>query len=168
MVQDGDLGFCAGDAPISRIIERDTDSPWSHVLMLFHENDEIRTLESTFTEGVHVGNAGHYLQLSDGPFVVARLKGLTQGEALSFLGRGFHLIGRGYEVDEEIAMALHRLCKLVPVHPEYKELFCSGLIQDILRNSRYAVSNDADGGNATPEDVWRLPFLEPVCAVVTR
>lgn len=165
LIEDGDLGFCQGQAIIGDFIEDITHSPWSHVVMLFRRDGQLRTLESTFTAGVHVGSAQHYLEQSDGPFAIARFQGLSQPEAEKFLDKGLSLVGRHYEVMEEVAMALHRLSKEIPVHPEYKNLFCSGLIQDIFRDSAYNIPDDASGGNATPEDVWRSPKLQPICGV---
>lgn len=168
LIQDADLFALGGhaDNPIDDAIRAVTQSWITHCGMFVRKSgDSVFTLESTFEDGVHAGGAASYLEGGDGPLLICRLKGMTPVAAANLIARGQALIGKKYEVGEEVEMALHRLCALVPVHPEYKRLFCSGFLQDVLRGSPWQLANDASGGNATPADVYAEPFVVPVCGV---
>ncbi|MDE2104956.1 MAG: hypothetical protein KGL39_47400 [Patescibacteria group bacterium] len=166
MSTDADLFFCCGTDPAAVAIHLVTGSPISHCGFLFREDAGLATVESTFTQGVHIGRALDYLQMGDGACIVARLEGMTAETAETLLKKADALIGTHYQVAEEIEMALHTIIPCMRVKPEWDELFCSGLIQDVLRGTEWAIPDDKDGGNATPVDVWSQPFVVPICAVV--
>ena len=166
LIQDMDLFFLGGKGgPIDDAIRDVTDSWITHTGFFVRRNNAVFTLESTFTQGTHEGPGAGYLEGGDGPMVICRLAGITDADREALKARAYSLLGRPYEVGEEVCMALHRLWKAIPVHPEQAELFCSGFDQDVLAGSRWALPNDASGGNATPADVYATPFVVPVCAV---
>lgn len=164
-VQDADLFFCCGTDPAAALIHVVTGSPISHTGFLFRDGANIRTIESTFTEGVHIGDGEAYLRMGDGACIIARLSGITPGAADAVLASAKSLIGRHYEVAEEVAMALHALLPLIRIRPDFKEFYCSGLVQEALEGTEWAIPYDKSGGNATPIDVYAQPFVLPLLAV---
>lgn len=166
MVEDADIFACCGTDPAAVAIHAVTGSPISHVGWLFREPSEVGTVESTFTQGVHIGNGNDYLNMGDGACIVARLDGVNSFAASTILQKADSLIGKHYQVAEEIEMALHAIMPFMRVKPTFDELFCSGLIQDCLVGTKWAIPDDRDGGNATPVDVWTQPFVIPICAVI--
>ena len=165
IVRDCDIFFTCGTDPAAVLIHLVTGSPISHCGFLFRDGATLRTVESTFSEGVHIGEAQHYIEGSDGPFLIGQLKGLTPDAAQLILAQAKALVGRHYEVGEEIAMAFHAFLPFIRVKPEWNELYCSGMIEDAVSNTPWAIPLDRSGGNATPVDVWTFPLLEAVCAV---
>ena len=166
VVEDADLFFCCGTEPISDAIHTITGSPISHVGFLYREQNAVETLESTFTDGVHIGSGSGYLNLGDGACIVARLQDITPEEAEAILKKADTLIGRHYQVGEELEMALHSIIPFMRVKPEWDELFCSGFVEEVLYGTKWPIPLDKSGGNATPVDVWLQPYVIPVCAVV--
>lgn len=167
LIQDADIFFCCGVNPAALVIRGVTGSILSHTGLLYRDGQNIPTIESTFTQGVHEGNVNDYINCGDGDFIITRLNGITSVEAQFILNQARALIGKHYEVNEEIQMLLNKLCPLFKVEPEYKEYFCSGEVQEALVGTQFAIPDDKDGGNATPEDVWESPFIIPICAVVS-
>lgn len=167
LIQDADFFFTGGHAinPIDLAIKKVEDGWATHCGMFVIRNNAVFTLESTFLDGVHEGQGAKYLEGGDGPLVICRLQGVTPIAAQGLIARGEALIGRRYEVGEEAAMALHRLWAGIPVHPEWKDLFCSGFLQDVCRGTPWQMAMDASGGNATPIDIFREAFVVPVCGV---
>lgn len=168
LAQDMDQFYCCGDDPPAWAIKMVTGSSLSHVGSLYWDRPNLRTLETTFTKNMHQGYAEGYLKGQDGPFILARLAGMTPSYQTLLLTRALELVGKKYEVGEEVEMLLHKLCPLFKVQAEYRELFCSGEQQDILTfpGTPWVVPNDPSGGNSTPVDLWRLPFVQPVCVVM--
>ena len=67
-LQSGDLLFCAGEYPVSKIIRRVTDSPWSHVGLIFRvplndvQGDRVLLLESVEPQGVRFAPLSKYVR----------------------------------------------------------------------------------------------------------
>lgn len=166
------LFFCCGTQPPALVIRLVTGSSLSHTGFGFRDTDSrLKTIESTFTEGVHEGDLTGYINDGDGPFILCAIDGMTPELAAKVLASARSLIGRRYEVGEEIEMLLHHFDPLIAVHAETRELFCSGEVGDALNmlpSTPWPVPNDATGGNPTPADIWNLPFVKPLCAVVDK
>lgn len=165
MVKPLDLFFCCGTDPVAKIIEGVTHSPISHCGFAFPDG---ATIESTFLGGVHIGNLCDYLGGSDGPCIIGRLAGMddVNRDALGLLA--YEQIGKKYEVTEEIQQLMDKLGMLKHVAARWTKLYCSALVQDVLRRTPWEIPDDPTGANATPADVWRQTFVDPVVATWER
>lgn len=166
-IRPGDLLFCSGQQAISRAIEGETLSPWSHVLMAWTPGPwaaQWLTLEATFGKGVHVGLLADYVDRYNGDIVLARRPVLALPMIEAELARGFSLLDDSYDWQQEVSVAARKLVKSLPLLQPRQELYCSGL--------QYAMSLAAPhplqrplASYPTPEDNWTDPTVEAVCAL---
>ena len=85
-LQSGDLFFCSGNYKVSELIQRVTDSPWSHVgiILIARDIDRVLLLESVEDVGVRLVPVSKYLidyehgRPYDGPLVFARRTGVDE------------------------------------------------------------------------------------------
>lgn len=162
----GDLLFCSGRNLIDKVIEGETDSPWSHVLMCWTTPAAGRwlTLEATFERGVHVGLLSDYIDRYDGDVVLARRPTLTESMIDAELARGFSLLDDTYDWQQEVSIAARKLCRALPLIEPQHELYCSGL-QYVMSLATPHPLRRPDANMPTPEDLWCDPTVEPVCAL---
>ncbi len=164
----GDLVFCSGADGISVPIERETNSPFSHVLMVWLPpwSTQWLTLESTIDKGVHVGRFGDYADNYSGDLVLARRPALTLTQLYVELNTGFALLDDKYDWIEEVSIAARKakLFSKLPVIKPKAELYCSGLIQAISVNTFPFVKSSPDW--LTPEEIYTDPSVEPICALL--
>lgn len=166
LLQGGDLVFCSGKADISIAIERETQSPFSHVLMAWVPSwsNEWLTLEATINRGVHIGRLGDYIDNYNGELILARRALLTESMIQAEMNAGFALLDDQYNWQEEVTYAAHKLVKLFPIdHPDGR-LYCSGLIQVISRATPFPIQ---DNGPimTTPDGVWTDSTVTAVCVL---
>lgn len=163
----GDLVFCSGREAVSSVIERETFSPWSHVLMAWIPGawaGQWLTLEATFGRGVHVGLLSDYIDHYDGEIVMARRPALTQQWIDAELDRGFSLLDDGYDWKQEVSIAARKLLKSLPLLQPRDELYCSGLQYAMSLATPYPLKRPL-ASYPTPEDNWTDPSVEAVCAL---
>lgn len=166
-IRPGDLIFCSGREAISRAIESETHSPWSHVLMAWTPGGwagQWLTLEATFGHGVHVGLLADYVDCYDGEVVLARRPQLTQAMVEAELARGFSLLDDGYDWQQEVSIAARKLLKALPLLQPKQELYCSGLQYAISLATPYPLQRPL-ANFPTPEDNWTDPTVEAICAL---
>lgn len=167
-IRPGDLVFCSGRAAISCCIEGLTESPWSHVLMVWLAGpwcSQWLTLEATCEKGVHVGLLGDYVSGYDGDLAVARRPVLSVSAIEAEVNRGLSLLDDGYDWRQEVSIAARRLMTDLPLIEPKKELYCSGLQYAMSLATAYPLQRPAES-YPTPEDNWTDPTVEPVCALV--
>lgn len=168
-IRPGDLVFCSGRELISRAIESETRSPWSHVLMAWTPGGWGRqwlTLEATFGRGVHVGLLADYVDCYAGDVVLTRRPVLTQPMVESELARGFALLDDGYDWQQEVSIAARKLVKALPLLRPKQELYCSGLQYAMSLATPYPLQRPM-ASFPTPEDNWTDATVEPVCALAS-
>ena len=159
----GDQLYKWSGTPISYAIEELTeavvngheeDGP-SHVINLcnFPEySDEMYEMESVFAYGTRLLPLSHYAKSKD-RMLLCRRKGATEQDIQKAIGAGLSVLGRSYEITEEIEIALN---KLVPWHPfqkiraTYNSLFCSGDTEWMWLNTRVPFTPATNGANLTP------------------
>ncbi|MGC1784465.1 MAG: hypothetical protein WA708_18215 [Acidobacteriaceae bacterium] len=164
----GDLVLCSGADGISVPIERETNSPFSHVLMLWTDDVFYKwmTLESTIEKGVHLGNFDEYADRYAGDLVLCRRPALTEAQIRAELLVGRELLGDKYDWIEEVSMAARKakLFSKLPVIKPKNELYCSGLQQAIAVN---VLPFDIPGPDwATPEQIFTDSSVEAICALL--
>lgn len=164
--------------PISYIIEELTESVVkgheedgpSHVINLcdFQQySDEMYELESVFIYGVRMLPLSHYAQSKD-RMLLCRRHGAMEGDIQKAICAGLQVLGRKYEIPEEIKIALN---KIVPWHPfnkisaNYNDMFCSGLTEWMWLNTGKPFTPSKSGANLTPMELMLDAGTEPVCWV---
>lgn len=167
-IRPGDLIFCSGREAISEVIEGETHSPWSHVLMAWTPGGWARqwlTLEAAFGRGVHVGLLSDYVDCYDGDVVLARRPALTQAMVETELALGFSLLDDGYDWQQEVSIAARKLVKALPLLQPKQEMYCSGLQYAMSLATPYPLQRPL-ASFPTPEDNWTDATVEPVCALM--
>lgn len=161
----GDLVFCSGKERISKIIEGETRSPFSHVLQLWlpTEASVWLTLESTIDRGVHVGLFSEYINKYDGDLVLARRPALNQAAIANIRNKMLGVIGDAYDWKQEVTIAGHNLWKEIPIEIPKNEYFCSGY-QYYGSLAAVPYLQRPNVNFPTPEDNWTDPTVVPVCA----
>lgn len=164
----GDIVACSGQGKISRAIEGQTDSPFSHVLQMFSLPWVPFWLqqESIFGRGCRVGVLSDYVDGYDGDLVLCRRPALTIEQIETELTVGFELLDDTYDWTEEVSMAARKLIRLLPpIRPE-KQLYCSGYLQaKALQTIPYRVP-PGDPDWLTPEQIFTDPSVTAVCALL--
>ena len=162
----GDLVFCSGAAGISVPIERETNSPFSHVLKVWTDDvfQAWMTLESTIQKGVHLGSFDDYANGYNGHLVLCR-RPLSIEQVKLEMQTGRALLGDAYDWVEEVSMAVRKLrlfAKLPPIKPK-GELYCSGLQQLLAMRTIPFVAQSVDW--LTPEQLYTDPSVTALCAL---
>lgn len=166
-IRPGDLIFCSGREAVSQAIQRETHSPWSHVLMAWTPGGwaaQWLTLEATFGRGVHVGLLADYVDGYDGDVALARRSVLTQAMVQAELARGFSLLDDGYDWQQEMSIAARKLVKALPLLQPKQEMYCSGLQYAMSLATPYPLQRPL-ANFPTPEDNWTDATVVPVCAL---
>lgn len=107
-LRSGDLMFASGDYLVSRAIQHVTDSPWSHVAIVFKlpSIDRVLLLESVEDMGVRLVPISKYLNdyESGNPYrgrvVLARCNGVDQNVVNGLATFGIDELTRPYDKDE--------------------------------------------------------------------
>jgi len=131
-------------------------------------SDSILVLESTIEHGVSVEDAGYYLNLSDGPVVLARRPALTLDMYRAIRNRMLAVLGEQYDWKQEVEEAISRFPFLhsLPVRPTTNEEYCSGYQwYGSLAVPQFALQHP-ETCSPTPEDNWTDPSVVPVCALM--
>lgn len=163
VAQPGDYLFQWNTTPISYSIEEVTEQMVngqeehgpSHDLTIlkFPEySDEFFEMEEVFVYGFRVLPLSHYA-CSKNRMLLCRRKGATEADVQKAIGAGMSALGRPYELEEEIKIALN---KLVPWHPfhkikaDYNRMFCSGALEWEWLQTGVPFAPAKNGGNLTP------------------
>ena len=166
-IHGGDYLMCSGEDGISVVIEKETRSPWSHMLMLWLPWPGSRwlTLEATLQKGVHVGLASDYIDNYKGWLVLARRPKPTLAEIEAELNAGLGLLDEGYDWQSEVTFAAHKLLRIFPIVNPPREVYCSGLQQAMTRATPYPIVTEGPIP-ATPEQIYTDASVEAVCALL--
>lgn len=168
VAQSGDYLFLWDKNPVAEIIENVTDGP-SHVITLakFPEFSEFVEMEAVFPEGCRILPLSHY---ANNPcrMVLCRRKRATPQDIALAVGRGLQVMGRRYEVHEEIeiALALYLPKRIAPhITSTENDLFCSGMLADEYHTGSVPFTPSKTGGNITPQEALDDPLTEIVFQV---
>jgi hypothetical protein len=163
-MRSGDLLFCSGQEQISRTIEGETGSPFSHVLQAWLPEGfrTWLTMESTIEHGVHIGKMDEYVGGYNGDLVLCRRPALKPADIVAIQERFLTIVDDAYNWKSEVGIAAHKLLAFLPVNNPKAEYYCSG--------AQYFASLAVAPGLGRPNPLW-LPtpednFTDPSVTVV--
>ncbi len=161
-LKSGDLFFASGDYLVSKAIEKMTDSPWSHVGIVFvlPQIDRVLLLESVEDMGVRLAPLSKYLSDYDdigkpykGRVVLARYEALSKSAVEQIAAFGLNELTRPYD-NEEIARILARITLGKGKSKKDREYICSELVYACFNNAGINIPYNPKGF-ISPEDVWQ-------------
>lgn len=167
-LQNGDLLFCSGDERISRAIEGETKSPWSHVGYVFFSDfyPEPLFIEAVFKYGVRISRLiPNYIGPYKGGVVLCR-RVLPKEGIKAIIAKAISRLGDGYDWQSEVEQAGHNLLNFLPEHETGSELYCSGLVQYASTAWSPALQKPNPNIAPSPEDIWTDPTIMPICKLL--
>lgn len=159
-LKSGDLLFASGDYLVSKAIQKITDSPWSHVGIVFKLDsiDRVLLLESVEDMGVRFAPLSKYLiDYEDGkPYkgrvVLGRCKDVSKGTVGDLAKFGIGELTRPYDKDE-VAKILARVTLGIGKKERDREYICSELVYECFSNAGREFVYDKRGF-ISPENIW--------------
>ncbi len=159
-LKSGDLLFASGDYWVSQAIQKVTDSPWSHVGILFHVKalDRVLLLESVEDMGVRFAPLSKYFEDYErgrgyrGQIVVARVAGLRPAQFHDVAAHGIDALTRPYDKDE-IAKILARVALGKGKWKRDREYICSELVAECFERAGVPFAFDRRGF-ISPQNLW--------------
>ena len=158
-----DMIFEWSEDLIADAIEAITDGP-SHVIQLatFPQFDpQMYEFEAVFAFGVRLLPISHYSH-DKGWRVLCRRTGMTASDVQTVTGRALTMLGRQYEVVEELEIAASKIAPWVKIGETDDRVFCSGLVQYNFATSSVAFPPVPEG-NATPVFEYEDAGTEVIC-----
>ncbi len=167
-LKSGDLFFSSGDYLVSRAIQKMTDSPWSHVGVIFRLDaiDRILLLESVEDMGVRFAPLSKYLRDYDqgkpykGRVVIGRCREVVPETVNALSSFGIDELTQPYDKDE-IAKILARITLGLGKKERDREYICSELVYECFAHAGREFAYNRKGF-ISPEDVWRDEKVELV------
>lgn len=158
----GDLVFCSGSYLFSRLIQRFTGSVWSHVGILYKDDNLQRVfiLESETMIGVRLAPLSKYLRDYHGrnrPYkgniVIARVLPEVDAPAMNrAISFGMDELTKPYDNFEILRIALRILLR-VSRRTRDRKYICSELVFECFR--RAGVSFKLHDSFVSPDDIWQ-------------
>ena len=172
-LQTGDLLFASGNYSISRAIQVSSKSPWSHIGIVYKDENINRRLilESVEDDGVRLVALSKYLVDYEkdlaykGFLVLARMQNiLTQEQKKEIISTGFSLLSSKYDYIEIMKIVYRILFN--KKGNEYNEKFiCSELVETCFKRANINFLYD-ELGFITPEHIWEDPRLRLVARIL--
>ncbi len=163
LLKTGDIVFCSGGYFFSKIIQKLTQSTWSHCGIIYKDNelDRVLILESETLIGVRLIPVTKYLKdykekhrPYKGKIIIAsleqELKVLNIKEGISF---GLDQLAQPYD-NWEIFRILLRIVFKKGKRERNRNYICSELVRDIYINSGVAIQ--LNNSYISPDDIWKL------------
>jgi hypothetical protein len=159
-LKSGDLLFTSGDYLVSKAIQKVTDSPWSHVGIVFRLDsiDRILLLESVEDMGVRFAPLSKYVRDYEngkpykGRAVLARCKDMSSETVASISAFGIDELTQPYDKGE-VAQILARISLGIGKKKRDREYICSELVYECFSRAGKEFSYNPKGF-ISPEDVW--------------
>ena len=167
-LRSGDLFFASGDYLVSRAIRKMTDSPWSHVGVVFRLDsiDRILLLESVEDMGVRFAPLSKYLSDYEdgkpykGRIVIGRCQEVGPETVAALSSFGIDELTQPYDKDE-IAKILARITLGLGKKERDREYICSELVYECFAHAGREFAYNRKGF-ISPEDIWRDAKISPV------
>ena len=165
-LRSGDLVFCSGSYLFSGLIQRFTRSVWSHVGIVYRDDNlgRVFVLESETGVGVRLVPVSKYLRDYHGrrrPYrgqiVVGRLQPMmTTAQIRQGVSFGMDLLTKPYDNSEILRIAL-RIAFRVGRRTRDRKFICSELVDECFRAAgvRFARPDNY----ISPQDIWRDPSV---------
>lgn len=181
-VRTGDLLLCAGNSGMSRMIQRATRSPWSHVALILRVEsiDRVLVVESVESVGVRAVPLSHYAGDAeagragyDGELLIARHRGVARLDDVHLrevLRVAIDLLGREYDTREILRIAGRILAgrrrgetpEVAPTPLRRDDAYiCSEFVWECLRAAGIRIAHDSRGFIA-PCDFLADKSVEPL------
>jgi hypothetical protein len=167
-LQHGDALMFAGNGAISRAIQGETKSPWSHIgtVIFTPFYPEPLFLEAVFPQGVIFSRLyDKYLGVYDGDIVLCR-RVLPKEGIDAIIAKGISRIGCGYDWQSEVEQAAHKLFGFLPEHATEGELYCSGEFWYMSTAWTPPIHRPNLKVMPSPEDIWTDPTVIPNCKLL--
>lgn len=171
-LRSGDVFFTSGDYLISKAIQKMTDSPWSHVGIIFRLEsiDRVLLLESVEDMGVRFAPLSKYLSDYEGgkPYkgraVIARCDDVTESTVSGLATFGIDELTQPYDKDE-IAKIMARITLGIGKKERDREYICSELVYECFSHAGKEFAFNPKGF-ISPEDIWLDGTLKPLARVL--
>lgn len=166
-VRNGDLIFCSGADGISVPIEKETGSPFSHVLQarIPPDLDVPLAMQSTIQRGVAINLLDEY-RTYQGDLVLCHRPSLTAEEILAIQERFLTILDDAYNWQSEVGIAAHKLLKFLPVPAPKAEYYCSGAQYYASLAVAPGLQRPNQDWLPTPEDNFTDPSVVALCALL--
>lgn len=159
-LKSGDLLFASGDYLVSKAIQLVTNSPWSHIGIVFRLDsiDRVLLLESVEDMGVRFAPLSKYLSDYEngkpykGRVVLARCKDVDSSTIAGLSTFGIDELTKPYDKDE-IAKILARVTLGIGRKKKDREYICSELVYECFSHAGKEFAYHPKGF-ISPEDVW--------------
>lgn len=159
-LESGDLLFASGQYLVSKAIQKMTDSPWSHVGIVFRLDsiDRVLLLESVESVGVRFAPLSKYLHdYADnkpykGMLSLARCSHVSAKLVNRVATFGIDELTRPYDKDE-IAGIVARIALKRGKRKQDREYICSELVYECFASAGKQFAYNPKGF-ISPEDVW--------------
>lgn len=159
-LKSGDLMFTSGEYLVSKTIRQFTNSPWSHVGIVFHLDsiDRVLLLESVEDMGVRFAPLSKYLtdygkgKPYRGRIVLARCRGVDSSAINDIARFGIDELTCPYDHDQ-IAAIIARIALGLGRRQHDRQYICSELVYECFRNAGTEFRYDRRGF-ISPENVW--------------
>ncbi len=159
-LQSGDLLFASGKYLISNLIQKFTDSPFSHIGIIFPVKslERVLLLESVEDYGVRFAPLSKYLndyengKPYNGIIVLARVRGFDRQKMEEIAKFGIDQLTKKYDT-EEIGRIVARIALNKGKKIRDKEYICSELVYECFLKDQVEFSYDKRGF-ISPENIW--------------
>ncbi|MDI9339557.1 MAG: YiiX/YebB-like N1pC/P60 family cysteine hydrolase [Sediminibacterium sp.] len=161
-LQTGDIVFCGGNYLFSRIIQRFTKSMWSHVGVIYRDEqlNRVLILESEKLYGVRLTPLSKYIKDYHGknkPYkgrmVVGALnEPFNEQDLKNGICFGFDALTKPYDNWEILRIATRILFKRGK-RADDRKYICSELVFEVFRRANYKFQYN--NSLISPDDIWR-------------
>lgn len=172
-LQTGDLVFCSGTYFFSNAIRWFTKSTWSHIGMIYRDDnlERIFILESETLIGVRLAPLSKYLKDYHGknrPYkgrmFIARLTSkISPDEYKKAISFGMDELTKPYDNLEILRIAIRILFKIGRRNRD-KKYICSELIYEAFRKA--GIWFQFNKRSISPDDIWKDSRVAPVCSIL--
>jgi hypothetical protein len=169
----GDLVFCSGSYLFSGLIQRFTRSVWSHVGLIYRDDQlqRVFVLESETGIGVRLAPLSKYLRDYHGrrrPYrgqiVVARVTpDVDEGRLRLGISFGMDELTKPYDNGEILRIAARVLMR-IGRRTHDRRYICSELVHEAYRRAQ--VPLHVGDGYVSPQDLWRDPSVQMRCRIL--
>lgn len=178
-IQSGDLLMCSGKSLFSRLIQRATDSIWSHVGFILREEniDCLLVMESVESKGVQMVALSHYInnyngrgKPYEGDILIARHSGFNESNIRKISYHAVNLLGNRYDKKEILRITSRIImskfskgneCRILVRNNEY---ICSEYVYECYKSIGIDIPHNC-GGFISPADFALTPDIEPICLI---
>lgn len=156
----GDLFFACGEYLVSKLIQKFTNSPFSHIGIIFpvKQIERVLLLESVEDYGVRFAPLSKYLSDYSGgkPYkgmiIIARVDGLDKAKMEELAKFGIDELTRKYDM-EEIGRIVARIALNKGKKIRDREYICSELVYECFLRAGTEFQYDKRGF-ISPENIW--------------